>query len=280
MKFGRKQKMKIAYFKSFGAFLDGETGNDEDNILLPNNQLKEEENLKEGDEVEVFIYKDSEDRLIATRENPYIQVGDIGELEVQDVTKIGSFLNMGLDRDLFLPYKEQLHEVNVGDRFLVTMYVDKTGRLTASMYIEDALLSESNYKVDDMVQGTVYSLNPDLGAKVAVDNKYKALLPLYEMNENIEVGSKIKARVARITEEGNLDISFRKAAYMQMDDDSSFILEKLQNEYKGFMPLNDKSDPDAIKSKLNMSKNAFKRAVGRLLKQGTISIEKDGIKLK
>jgi predicted RNA-binding protein (virulence factor B family) len=280
MKFGRKQKMKIAYFKSFGAFLDGETGNEEDNILLPNNQLKEEENLKEGDEVEVFIYKDSEDRLIATRENPYIQVGDIGELEVQDVTKIGSFLNMGLDRDLFLPYKEQLHEVNVGDRFLVTMYVDKTGRLTASMYIEDALLSESNYKVDDMVQGTVYSLNPDLGAKVAVDNKYKALLPLYEMNENIEVGSKIKARVARITEEGNLDISFRKAAYMQMDDDSSFILEKLQNEYKGFMPLNDKSAPDAIKSKLNMSKNAFKRAVGRLLKQGTISIEKDGIKLK
>ncbi|SHH64599.1 CvfB family protein [Clostridium grantii] len=280
MEIGRVQEMKVAYFKSFGAFLDGETGNEEDNILLPNNQFNEEDNLKEGDEVKVFIYKDSEDRLIATRETPYIQVGDIGELEVLDVTKIGSFLNMGLNRDLFLPYKEQLHEVHVGDRFLVTMYVDKTGRLSASMYIEDVLLTDSNYKVDDMVQGTVYSINPDLGAKVAIDNKFKALLPLYEMNENIEVGSKIKARVSRITEEGKLDISFRKAAYMQMDDDSSFILEKLQNKYSGFMPLNDKSAPEAIKSELNMSKNSFKRAVGRLLKQGKITIENNGVKLK
>ncbi|GAA0178651.1 S1-like domain-containing RNA-binding protein [Clostridium sediminicola] len=275
---GKKQKMTITYFKDFGAFLDGGTEEKEDNILLPKNQLTDD--LKEGDEVEVFIYKDSEDRLIATREMPYIQVEEIAQLQVKEITRIGAFLDMGLKKDLFLPYKEQKYSVQAGDKLLVAMYVDKTSRLSATMFLENFLRSDSEYKVDDMVKGIVYSVNPTLGALVAVDNKYRALIQDIQFAGKIKVGEKVEARVVRITEEGNLDLSFRKVAYKQMDDDAAYILEVMENIYNGNMPLNDKSKPEEIKSRLKMSKNAFKRAVGRLLKEGKIEILNDGIRIK
>lgn len=275
---GKQQKMKIAYFKEFGAFLDGGTEEKDDNILLPKNQLTED--LKEGDEIEVFVYKDSEDRAIATREIPYIKVGEIAELEVTEITSIGAFLDMGLKKDLFLPYKEQKYSVQKGDKFLAAMYVDKTDRLSATMFLDDCLMSDSDYKVDDMVSGIVYSVSPTLGALVAVDNKYRALIQDIEFAGKIKAGDRVEARVARVREDGKLDLSFKKASYKQMDDDSVYIMDIMKKVYNGHMPLNDKSKPEEIKSILKMSKNAFKRAVGRLLKEGKIEILSSGIKIK
>lgn len=275
---GKKQKMTITYFKDFGAFLDGGTEEKDDNILLPKSQLTDD--LKEGDEVEVFIYKDSKDRLIATREISYIQVEEIAQLQVKEITRIGAFLDMGLKKDLFLPYKEQKYSFEAGDKLMVAMYVDKTNRLSSTMYLENYLRSDSEYKVDDMVKGIVYSVNPTLGALVAVDNKYRALIQDIQFAGKIKVGDKVEARVVRLTEDGNLDLSFRKVAYKQMNDDAAYILELMENVYNGNLPLNDKSKPDEIKARLKMSKNAFKRAVGRLLKEGKIEILDESIRIK
>lgn len=275
---GKKQKMTITYFKDFGAFLDGGTEEKDDNILLPKSQLTDD--LKEGDEVEVFIYKDSKDRLIATREISYIQVEEIAQLQVKEITRIGAFLDMGLKKDLFLPYKEQKYSFEAGDKLMVAMYVDKTNRLSSTMYLENYLRSDSEYKVDDMVKGIVYSVSPTLGALVAVDNKYRALIQDIQFAGKIKVGDKVEARVVRLTEDGNLDLSFRKVAYKQMNDDAAYILELMENVYNGNLPLNDKSKPDEIKARLKMSKNAFKRAVGRLLKEGKIEILDESIRIK
>lgn len=138
------QTLKILRISKIGAYLDAETGDDADNVLLPNNQLTED--MQVGDEVRVFIYRDSEDRLIATRKEPLIQVDEMAVLKVKETTKIGAFLDMGLERDVLLPFKEQKYKVNPGQKYLVGLYVDKTGRLTATTYVSRFLGTDSPYK--------------------------------------------------------------------------------------------------------------------------------------
>jgi len=274
---GKIQKLEVKNLASIGAYLDGQTDNSDDNILLPNNQLPE--NTKEGDILEVFVYRDSHDRLIATMKRPLAQVGELAYLKVIEEASFGAFLDWGLEKDLFLPFSEQKYKVKSGQSYLVAIYVDKSGRLSATTNIDKYLSTDGEYSKDDWITGTVYMVREEIGAFVAVDDKYMGLIPSNEYFHNIEIGSRIEARVIRIREDGKLDLSPRKVAHEQMGSDAEMILQALETK-GGFIPVNDKSEPEKIKEQLNMSKAAFKRAVGRLLKEGKITQENDGLRLK
>jgi len=282
MRLGCTQTLAVVKKTDFGLYLtdiekkDNKNRDVSEEILLPKNQVTPDMNL--GSEIEVFIYKDSEDRLIATRMEPFIKLGEIKKLKVKEVTKIGAFLDWGLSKDLLLPFKEQIYDIKSGDEILVTMYVDLSERLCATMDLYSRLSLLPPYRKDDMVKGTVYQINEQFGAYVAVDNKYSALVPRKELHRELKAGDEIEARVLEVKEDGKLDLSLRQKFYVQMDADSELILEKLKTA-GGSLPYQDKSDAEEIKKEFNMSKAAFKRAIGRLYKERIIVIEKNGIKI-
>ena len=273
---GGIQTLIIKRFASVGAYLNTEKELDED-VLLPKSQVPE--GAKPGDSVEVFIYNDSKDRLIATIRKPKIEVGKLAHLMVVSTTKIGSFLDMGLEKDLFLPFAETVGSVEKGKVYLVGAYIDKSNRLSATMKIKDMLDSNPPFKENELVEGTIYSINRDIGAFVAVQDKYDGLIPKKELLGVHEVGENIEVRISRVLEDGKLDLSLRDRSYIQMDTDSKTIVQKLKDN-KGKLNLNDKSSPEKIKNELAMTKSGFKRAVGKLLKQEMIEFTNDGIKLK
>ncbi|MCT4543060.1 MAG: S1-like domain-containing RNA-binding protein [Vallitalea sp.] len=247
---------------------------DVEEILLPKKQVPE--GIKVGHQLEVFVYKDSKDRPIATTKKPKMTLGQLVPLRVVQVTKIGAFLDWGLERDLFLPFRQQTSKVEINKEYLVSLYIDKSNRLCATMDIAKYLINESPYKKDDAVKGIVISVKEEIGAFVAIDNKYNGLVPKNELFNTIKCGDVIEGRVTKVREDGKLNISLRAKAYLQMDKDSKIIIEKMSNN-GGKLLLNDKSSPEKIKKELNMSKNAFKRAVGRLLKEGKIKFIDKGI---
>lgn len=271
---GKIQRLTIKRMTSVGAYLNEKDGKSDDDVLLPKKQIPEDKNIR--DEIDVFIYRDSEDRIIATTKTPKLTLGELASLQVAEVSKIGAFLDWGLEKDLFLPFKEQTSPVRKGKKYLVGLYVDKSKRLCATMDISKLLSSDSPYKVDDRVQGTIYKIVEDLGALVAVDNKYHGLIPQNELYGAYKKGDKIEGRVVKVKEDGKLDISIREKSYIQMDEDSKLILGKLLLK-GGKLPYNDNSDPELIKKEFNMSKRAFKRAIGKLFKEGKIKITEDGI---
>ena len=275
---GKVQTLFIVKKVEFGVYLNEEKGVTEGSILLPIKQVPRGSS-RLGDAIEVFVYRDSMDRMIATVNRPFITMGEIALLEVADTTQIGAFLNWGLEKDLFLPYKEQTTRVQKGKSYLVRLYVDKSDRLCATMKLYGHLNTNSPYKKDDKVTGTIYEISKNFGAFVAVDDKYDALIKQQQLFSKVSVGEKIEARVSNVQENGKLDLVMRKKAYKQMDDDGQLILEKLK-EYGGTLQLHDKSDPELIKQELGMSKNGFKRAVGRLLKEGKIVLGDEEIILK
>lgn len=272
---GKIQTLKIANFTSFGAYLDAGTGVRHDNILLPIKQLPED--AKEGDELEVFIYRDSEERLIATRKKPLAQLGELAYLKVTAKTQIGAFLDIGLERGLFLPFHEQKFPIQMGKGYLVKVYLDKSQRLSATTEIYEYLKADTPYQKNDKVTGTVYSINPEIGAFVAVDNKYMGLIPVNEYFSELHEGDQIEARVIRVREDGKLDLSPRELSYMQMDKDTLKILQGIK-DHEGFLALNDKSSPVEIESRLHMSKAAFKRALGKLLKENKVTQTDGGLR--
>lgn len=259
--------------KDFGVYL-GETAESELSVLLPKKQVPE--GTKIGDDLEVFIYKDSEDRLIATTGVPKLQVGETAVLEVKEVSKIGAFLDMGLEKDLLLPFKEQNHKVRQGEKCLVALYIDKSQRLAATMRVYAYMSNQSPYKKEDRVTGTVYEIKEELGAFVAVDNQYYGLIPKRELLSSIHEGDVVEARVTKVRDDGKLDLSPKEKAYIQMDADSELVM-KVIDEFDGVLPFNDKASPEVIKREFDMSKNAFKRAVGHLLKEGKIKINEKTI---
>lgn len=265
---GKIQTLEVQRAKDFGVYL-GVHGDEEHSVLLPKKQVPE--GTKVGDELTVFIYKDSEDRLIATTGTPRLQVGEVAVLPVKDVAKIGAFLDMGLEKDLLLPFKEQNHKVRQGENCLVALYIDKSKRLAATMNVYSYMSNQSPYQKDDRVTGTIYEINQELGAFVAVDNQYYGLIPRKELYGNFHEGDTVEARVVKVREDGKLDLSPREKAYMQMDTDAELVM-KVIGEFDGVLPFNDKANPEVIKREFNMSKNAFKRAVGRLLKEGKVRI--------
>lgn len=265
---GKIQTLVVQRVKDFGVYL-GEAKDEDHSVLLPKKQVPE--GTKAGDTLTVFIYKDSEDRLIATTGTPRLQVGEVAVLPVKDVAKIGAFLDMGLEKDLLLPFKEQNHRVRVGENCLVALYIDKSRRLAATMNVYSYMSNESPYKKDDRVTGTIYEINENLGAFVAVDNRYYGLIPKKELYGKFHEGDVVEARVVKVRDDGKLDLSPREKAYVQMDTDAELVM-KVIDEFDGVLPFNDKANPDTIKREFDMSKNAFKRAVGRLLKEGRIRI--------
>jgi hypothetical protein len=246
-------------------------------VLLPNNQVPE--GLEKGDILSVFLYKDSEDRLIATRTEPYVALGKVARLKVTDVTNIGAFLDWGLAKDLFLPFKEQTHRVKKGEEVLAALYIDKSCRLCATMHIYDYLMSGGDFQVGEHVTGLVYEITESFGAFVAVDDTYSALIPHNEMTREIHVGDTLRARIKEIREDGKLTLSLQEKVPVQMGMDAELVLQKLK-EAGGTLPFHDKTSPEIIKREFKMSKNAYKRAIGRLMKEKKIEILEDGIRLK
>ena len=276
IKLGEKQTLTVIKKVDFGVYLAEEAGSEE-KVLLPAKQVPSGADL--GTEIEVFIYKDSDDRLIATTNTPKIMLGDVRRLTVKDTGKIGAFMDWGLEKDVLLPFREQTRPVKKGEDILCALYIDKSSRLCVTMNVYKYLLDKSPYSKDDRVIGTVYEMSDNFGAFVAVDDIYSGLIPKKELYGDIRIGDSIKARVVSIKEDGRLNLSLREKAYLQMDEDAERLLKMMKSE-GGRISFTDKASPELIRQKTSMSKNEFKRAVGRLLKEGKIEIGKDSIKLK
>lgn len=275
IRLGEKQKLVIVKKVDFGVYLAASGEHQEERVLLPAKQVPA--GSEPGDEIEVFIYRDSSDRLIATTNEPKLVMGGVAELTVAQVGKFGAFLDWGLEKDLLLPFKQQAKRVKQGDKVLVSLYIDKSGRLCATMNVYENLRTDSPYEKEALVTGRVYEISDNFGAFVAVDNIYSALIPQKELYGKVEIGEDISARVVQVREDGKLTLSIRDKAYLQIGRDAEEIM-KIIDSYDGVLPFNDKVSPEIIKRETGMSKNEFKRAVGNLLKAGKIEIKEKVIR--
>ncbi len=269
MRLGEYQELIYVKKVQFGIYL-AKNQNDEERVLLPVKQVPQD--LKPGDKLKVFLYKDSKDRLIATTNEPKLALGEFAPLTVKEVGKIGAFLDWGLEKDLFLPYREMTGRVEAGDEVLVSLYIDKSSRLCATMRgLYDLLKKDSPYKKGDTVTGRVYEFSDNFGAFIAVDDCYSARIANHEDHSFLRVGDIIEAKVSDVKEDGKLDLTLREKAYIQMDADGAKILELLDS-YAGVLPFTEKASPEVIKRETGLSKNAFKRAIGHLYKERVIDL--------
>lgn len=274
IRLGEMQTLRIIKTVEFGVYLsDG--AEEENRVLLPQKQVPE--GAKTGDEIEAFVYRDSKDRLIATTHIPKLTLHSVARVRVAQVGKVGAFLDWGLEKDLLLPYKEQTRRVSEGEECLVALYIDKSDRLCATMNVYPYLSVDSPYKAEDRVSGTVYEISNNFGAFVAVDDKYSGLIPKKELYGNVQIGDVIQARVTGVKEDGKLNLSIREKAYLQIDADAQKVMDIIYS-FDGVLPFTDKASPEVIKRETQMSKNEFKRAVGRLLKEGKIQITERAIR--
>lgn len=266
MEIGRRQLLKVVSKTDFGVYLtdDEESGR----VLLPKKQVPE--NTEIDDEIDVFLYKDSKDRLIATINEPKMTLGKIGRCKVLEVGKIGAFLDWGLEKDLLLPFKEMTAKVEVGDEVLAALYVDKSGRLCGTMKIYQYLEKGGDYKKGDWVLGMVYEISNNFGAFVAIDDRYSGLIPKKEVTNKIKAGTEIRARVTAIKADGKIDLSINEVSHIQMSIDADKIMQRILKD--GKLPFTDKAAPELIREEMDMSKNEFKKAIGNLLKAGKIEI--------
>lgn len=277
MKLGEMQELYIVKKVEFGVYLSETSAEGPDKVLLPAKQVPA--GAKIGDKVQVFLYKDSKDRLIATVREPKLMMGQAKMLRVAQVGKFGAFLDWGLEKDLLLPFKQQVKRVSEGDQVLVSLYIDKSERLCATMNVYENLLSQSPYQKGDRVTGRAYASSNEFGIFVAVDNQYSALIPRKECFGRVELGEDVSARVTEVREDGRLCLSIRDNTLAQIEIDSEEIL-KLLDSYEGSLPFTDKSAPEVITYETGMSKNQFKRAIGNLLKKGMVEITDKSIRLK
>ena len=278
IRLGEIQTLQIVKKVDFGVYLcDKDSGNKEERVLLPAQQVPKE--AQNGDEMEVFIYRDSKDRLIATTRMPKLTLHSVAKVRVAQVGKIGAFLDWGLEKELLLPFKEQTRRVSAGEECLVALYIDKSNRLCATMNVYPYLSADSPYQKDDRVRGTVYEISRNFGAFVAVDDKYSGLIPQKELYGPVQIGDEIEVRVTEVKEDGKLNLSIREKAYLQIEKDAKKVLEIIDS-FDGVLPFTDKASPEVIRREMQMSKNEFKRAVGHLLKEGYIQITERAIRLK
>lgn len=270
---GKWQTLRAVRSKDFGIYLAEHEG-DDDAVLLPIRQVPD--GLETGGSIEVFVYLDSKDRPIATTNTPLITIGEIKRLKCANISKIGAFMDWGLEKDILLPFKEMTGKVREGREYLVYMYLDKSSRPCVSMKLYDHLFSDSTCKKGDSVQGYIYEISDKLGAFVAVEDKYHGLIPKQELHKRINVGDTMTMRVTEVREDGKLNLSISKLSYQQMEEDSEMVYQAILS-FDGVLPFNDKASPELIERELGLSKAAFKRAVGRLLKEGRIEIHERSI---
>lgn len=273
IKIGDYNTLRVIRMVDFGVFLDD--GNE--GILLPKRFVPE--NIQIGDDVKVFIYHDSENRLIATTQHPKGVVGDIVLLKALTVTKQGAFLDWGLMKDLFVPVSNQLTGMRVGGEYLVKIYIDEqTGRAAATEKIEPFLSNDVlTIKEKDAVKLTVYR-RTDIGYVVIINNKHTGVLHFNEIYRNIRVGDTFKGFIKTIREDNKIDVAAGTSGYKRVEDEGEKVIRLLQ-ENNGYLPYHDKSDPDDIYSFFGMSKKTFKMTTGNLYKQRKIEFTKTGIKL-
>jgi len=272
---GQYRHLVIARITPSGAFLS----TDEGDILLPGKFIPQ--CAMPGTELEVFIYLDSEDRPVATVQKPFAAVGDFALLKVKDTNaKVGSFLDWGLDKDLLLPFGEQLAPVKKGEQVLVRVYQDSSGRIAASARLDRFLESaDGSLAEGDPVDLFIYAYS-DLGAKVVVNNRYGGLLFRNELYGRPKAGEQLRGYVKKIREDGKIDITLRQGGAQEARSDRDLILAALKEAEQRFLPLTDKSSPEAISELLKLSKKSFKKAVGGLYREGLIEMAADGIRLK
>lgn len=279
IKLGEYNKLKVKRKAEFGYFLDAGTNNSKDDVLL-HNRLVGKNKIEVGDEIEVFIYKDSEGRLAATMNYPKAKVGDIAYLKVVAHTKIGSFIDVGLPKDILVPFKAQKYEMTKGNRYLFYIYVDKSGRLAATTDIFPYLSVEHSYKIGDIVDGIVYGFQTNKSATVCVDNKYDAVILNNEYFTELNIGDKLEnLKVIKIYEDGRLGLTPRGERKEELDSLEKSIMSYIEGN-DGFMRFNDKSSPEEIATVFNSSKKNFKRALGVLMKKGLITQNEEGTFLK
>lgn len=254
----------------------------------PNNKNSEEESavlakrfftddMKVGGKIEVFVYKDDE-KLIATTKRPRLTLGDVGFLKVIEISPIGAFLDNGIEKDLLLPHAEQTSELKNGGDYMVSMYVDRSGRLCATMNVYDSLSTEGKFKVDDRVEGTVISMRRGLGAMIAVEGKYLGMILEKAIRGYLHIGEKISLQVIQVREDGKLILVQAGTTAFKVDTQSERVYQKLGKK-GGFLPYNDKSSPAKIYDEFHLSKSEFKKAIGSLYRKRMIVITKAGIEL-
>ena len=218
---GKTQCLNIIKKTDFGVYL----GTEDDKVLLPKKQVPED--IEIGDALTVFVYRDSSDRLIATTNTPKIELGGLARLKVSEVSSIGAFLDWGLEKNLLLPYREQTIHVNTGDEYLVALYIDRSNRLAATMKVSRYLQTTDKYVKDSAVSGTVIGIKPEHGIYVAIDDKYYGFITRNEMSDDIKIGDVVHGRVIKVREDNKITISIHQKAYIQMDEDSTLIYNKI-----------------------------------------------------
>ena len=278
LKIGDFNKLKVKRKADFGYFLDGKTNNTKDDILLHNRLLGKNE-IEVGDEVEAFIYKDSEDRIAATLIPPKAKVGDIAILKVVAHTQIGSFIDIGLTKDILVPFKARTYDLEKGERYPFYIYVDKSGRIAATTDIDMYLTTDHEYNIGDTVTGIVYGFQTNNSAMVVVDNKYAGVILHNEYFTELKPGEELTLKVIKIYEDGKLGLSPRQSRKEELDTLETSIMNYLEGN-DGFMRFNDKSTPEEIATVFNSSKKNFKRALGILMKKGLIYQDTQGTHIK
>lgn len=275
LEIGKVNRLKVVKEVDFGMYLDG--GEDFGEILLPLRYVTPA--CEVDQEVDVFIYTDSEDRLIATTDFPFAMVDDIAFLEVVDVAPMGAFVDWGLMKDLLIPFKEQYKPVEIGDWVVVKILFDElTERIIGSTKLNQFLDNiPPSFEVNEEVDLMVHSKS-DLGYKVIINNEFWGLVYENEVFKPLRHGQKLKGYIKLIRENDKIDVALQKQGYEAIDDATQSVLDLLKKS-NGFLPLSDKSSPEAIKKALKMSKKSFKKAIGSLYKQKIIDLKSDGIQL-
>lgn len=272
---GKINNLKIVKEVDFGMYLDG--GEDFGEILLPLRYITPACIVDEL--VDVFIYLDSEDRLIATTDFPLAMVDDIALLEVVDVNKVGAFVDWGLAKDLLIPFREQKNDLNVGDKCVVKIYIDAfTERIAGSTKLDQFLDNVPSAFETDQEVGLMVHSKTDLGYKVIINNEFWGLLYNNEVFKPIKRGEFIKGFIKLVREDDKIDVYLQKAGYWNIDSVTQSVLDKLKSQ-DGFIEVSDKSSPDTIKHVFGISKKQFKKAIGSLYKEKIITIEPRGIRL-
>jgi predicted RNA-binding protein (virulence factor B family) len=268
--------LKAVRASEFGIFLDAGTGNTNDDILL-HKQQQTTDTIAIGDEIPVYLYQDPKGRLTASMRLPKMQVGQVARVTVINTTRDGAFVDIGAERGVFMPFAGMRGNLKRGDKVWVKLYIDKSGRPAVSMEVEDELRRASvpatDAKIGDMITGSLYNYNEE-GAFIFTKERYIAFMHTSEITTRPNVGDEITARITHIREDGRINVSMRPLKQEAIDTDGDAILSLLHSR-NGKMPYSDDTSPEIIKEKFHISKSAFKRALGRLIKTGYVE-QRDG----
>lgn len=278
IKIGDYNKLEVKREANFGFFLDGKTNNSKDDILL-HNRLLNKTKIQVGDVVDAFIYIDSEGRRSATLVPTKAKVDEVAYLKVVAHTKIGSFIDIGLQKDILVPFSAKTYDLEKGQRYLFYIYLDKSGRLAATTDIDSHLTTDHTYNVGDTVEGIIYGFQTNNSAMVCIDNKYAGVILHNEYFTELKIGDKLNLNVIKIYEDGKLGLTPRQSRKEELDTLEVSIMNYLEGN-DGYMRFNDKSTPEEIATVFNTSKKNFKRALGVLMKKGLISQDENGTNLK